>query len=308
MIAQIQVRRGTTAEWAAAAPVVLAAGEPGYDSSLKRFKVGDGATAWVGLPWADYGTNPNILHNWDFRNPVNQRGVSGSISATGYFYDRWLLNSGTVTVASAYLTLANAAVIEQRIEGLNLAGTVVCVSVNLEGTIISGSGAFPSSAGTASVTLTGFGTATLGYNAGYMYVLLTADAARNVTAVKVEMGTTSTLHLDPPVDRGVELMKCYRYYIRLKSTISYGSYGIFMAESNNLLRVTIVLPTQMRILPTYSTYGLNNKPYGSVYGHNTPLILLYLEANSGTPYTVGQIYTVSNDNNTNGYIDFSADL
>ena len=49
MIAQIQVRRGTTAEWAAASPVVLAAGEPGYDTTLKMLKFGDGATEWASL-------------------------------------------------------------------------------------------------------------------------------------------------------------------------------------------------------------------------------------------------------------------
>ena len=53
MIAQIQMRRGTSAEWAAAAPVVLAAGEQGYDSTLKMSKIGDGSTAWVSLPWVN---------------------------------------------------------------------------------------------------------------------------------------------------------------------------------------------------------------------------------------------------------------
>ncbi len=51
MIAQIQMRRGTTAEWAAAAPVILSAGEPGYDTTLKRVKMGDGATAFSALEW-----------------------------------------------------------------------------------------------------------------------------------------------------------------------------------------------------------------------------------------------------------------
>lgn len=49
MIAQIQVRRGTTAEWAAASHVVLAAGEPGYDTTLKMLKLGDGSTEWASL-------------------------------------------------------------------------------------------------------------------------------------------------------------------------------------------------------------------------------------------------------------------
>lgn len=51
MIAQIQVRRGTTAEWAAASPVVLEVGEQGYDTTLKRLKVGDGVTEWASLEW-----------------------------------------------------------------------------------------------------------------------------------------------------------------------------------------------------------------------------------------------------------------
>ena len=53
MIAQIKMRRGTTAEWAAANPVVLAAGEPGWDSTLEGMKVGDGSTEWAALPWID---------------------------------------------------------------------------------------------------------------------------------------------------------------------------------------------------------------------------------------------------------------
>ena len=50
-VAQIQIRPGTTAEWAAASPVVLAAGEQGYDTTLKRFKMGDGTTAFSALEW-----------------------------------------------------------------------------------------------------------------------------------------------------------------------------------------------------------------------------------------------------------------
>lgn len=53
MIAQIQMRRGTTAEWAAASPVVLASGEQGYDTTLKMMKVGDGVTEWANLPFTN---------------------------------------------------------------------------------------------------------------------------------------------------------------------------------------------------------------------------------------------------------------
>lgn len=46
----IQIRRGTTSAWNSANPV-LALGEQGYDTTVKQFKVGDGATAWTSLPY-----------------------------------------------------------------------------------------------------------------------------------------------------------------------------------------------------------------------------------------------------------------
>ncbi|WP_197478747.1 hypothetical protein, partial [Rhodococcus sp. EPR-279] len=46
---QIQVRRGTTAQWTAANPILLA-GEPGYDTTLEVFKIGNGTDHWGDLP------------------------------------------------------------------------------------------------------------------------------------------------------------------------------------------------------------------------------------------------------------------
>ena len=278
------MRRGTTAEWAAASPVVLAEGEPGWDSTLKGMKVGDGSTEWAALPWIDAKNRPDInadtldgvhladirlgqnrLHNWDFRNPVNQRGVSGAISAGTYFFDRWIRNSGTVTVNAGYLTLASGAVIEQRIEGLYLAGKTVTVSVMVGSTIYNGTGVFPTSAGTAAVTLTGFGTATLGYNAGYMFVRFTASGSQNVVAVKCELGTASTLHLDPPIDYTRNVLDCARYY--------FVNGGVFTGSQNvNICRLNIPLLVPMRILPTYegpSTFGFY-AGNGTTYSAESP--------------------------------------
>lgn len=51
---RIQVRRGTSAEWSSANPV-LASGEPGYDTTLSKHKLGDGVTAWDSLPFSEAG-------------------------------------------------------------------------------------------------------------------------------------------------------------------------------------------------------------------------------------------------------------
>lgn len=49
-VQRIQMRRGTTTEWAAEDPV-LASGEFGYDQTLKGVKIGDASGTWSELPW-----------------------------------------------------------------------------------------------------------------------------------------------------------------------------------------------------------------------------------------------------------------
>lgn len=60
-LSQLQMRRGTSAQWAAANPVLLE-GEFGVDTTVDRFKIGDGVTAWASLGWAaakvTVGTSP----------------------------------------------------------------------------------------------------------------------------------------------------------------------------------------------------------------------------------------------------------
>lgn len=47
---RIQMRRGTAASWTAANPI-LASGENGFETDTGREKIGDGAKAWVSLPY-----------------------------------------------------------------------------------------------------------------------------------------------------------------------------------------------------------------------------------------------------------------
>lgn len=49
--------------------------------------------------------NPNLLDNANFGSPVNQRGVTGTITTPGYFIDRWKLESGSVTVEKGYIAI-----------------------------------------------------------------------------------------------------------------------------------------------------------------------------------------------------------
>lgn len=51
----IQVRRDVAADWESVNPV-LAAGEPGFDTTNDVLKIGDGVTAWVDLPGFEAGS------------------------------------------------------------------------------------------------------------------------------------------------------------------------------------------------------------------------------------------------------------
>ena len=56
MPSRIQLRRDTSANWAAANPV-LAPGEPGLDVTVNLVKYGDGVSTWDALPYAELNTN-----------------------------------------------------------------------------------------------------------------------------------------------------------------------------------------------------------------------------------------------------------
>lgn len=68
MTVQIQLRRGTASEWSTVNPT-LASGEMGVETDTGRFKVGNGQTAWNGLPYSS--------------GPAGATGPQGATGAAG---------------------------------------------------------------------------------------------------------------------------------------------------------------------------------------------------------------------------------
>lgn len=162
-------------------------------------------------------SNPNLLINPDFR--VNQRGASGTISAAGYFVDRWQLTNGTVTVnADGTLTLDGT--ITQILE--NAVGADVTASAN---------------AGTAS------------YDDATRTFTLTASG-EVIAWAKLEVGSVAT-PFSPP-DPVAELNKCQRYYQKIAAFMPVRAAGV----AANF--IDFVLPTSgiMRVVPTIDLSNL----------------------------------------------------
>lgn len=208
----------------------------------------------------------NFFDNPDFRNPVNQRGITGDFSTVdGVPVDRWNLYTGTVTVNEDNLVLAEGAAFEQRILGHRLAGEIVCISMLLPGKVIKhGVGTFPTTIATSLITIEGFGTVTLGYHADYMYVRFTAAVATTLLYVKGERGTVCTIENDY-ANYDVELYKCRRYYRNDLDTCEN-----IMIHTANAVAFTISIVPAMVAIPTITLQHLSTIVYIGGIGTYTP--------------------------------------
>ena len=138
--------------------------------------------------------NPNLLDNWYFPNPVNQRGASGTISTAGYFFDRWKLVSGSVTINSGGIVLNGtiAQVLEYAV------GQTVTATVLTPDGVTDVTPAYDDETKTFTVTTQG----------------------KTIRAVKLELGSVQTLAhqdangawvLNEIPDYAEQLLKCQRY-------------------------------------------------------------------------------------------------
>lgn len=211
---------------------------------------------WVSLQ--GHLTNPNILHNWDFRNPVNQRGQT-SYTGTGYTIDRWRNNTSTIVTTvvdggiSVYNVDANNGLAQYIESPHQLVGKTCTMSIMIGGTVYSVTGSIPDIPPPTQVIplriLPGNGaivSLVISVNASMYVGLFANNATVNFQAVKLEIGSVSTLANDPPMDHSVELPKCQRYYQVLGS----GTQGYFTAVDT--ITISQVIPVTMRVGPSVS--------------------------------------------------------
>jgi len=99
----IQLRSGTSAEWASADPV-LANGEPGFDETTGGIKVGDGATAWSALGWP-------FLRDADITSGTLTP-ATGNVDLSGGTDGQALLFDGSGNIAPGDVTAGGSAVLD----------------------------------------------------------------------------------------------------------------------------------------------------------------------------------------------------
>lgn len=109
-IFQIQIRRGTSAEWATVNPV-LAVGEFGLETDTYRIKIGTGSAVWTQLSYVDTGP-PQTVASGSLANltgPQQLQVTTGTLVATPDGR-RWMYSGqGLKTAEASYLLVSNLA-------------------------------------------------------------------------------------------------------------------------------------------------------------------------------------------------------
>jgi hypothetical protein len=110
MTSRLQQRRDTAANWTANNPT-LAPGEIGLETDTKYFKIGDGATSWTSLVYANgiTATSTNTLSNKTLTSPIiNQVPSTPTFTTNAYTVlstdaGQFLLASNAGTAGTIYI-------------------------------------------------------------------------------------------------------------------------------------------------------------------------------------------------------------
>lgn len=212
--------------------------------------------------YANAQSNPNLLDNPWFT--VNQRGQS-SYTGSVYGFDRWrtLADDLTVSRTNDVMTLERGATSTllcflQYIENLDdIRGKTATISILLsDDTIEYATFIIPSATDAIArlVELDGFGALVANFRGNKPFFGIGSDVANaslSFKAIKLELGSVSTLASDTAPNYATELLKCQRYFQALaeNTNINYG-VGIGQARTTTKAEIHVPLACQMRTQPT----------------------------------------------------------
>lgn len=211
--------------------------------------------------------NPNLLDNWYFGNPVNQRGQT-SYTVPGYGIDRWKIQSDTnLTVGDGFCTLNGSWDIRQILE--NLPKATYTASILFKNStanalqIIFGRKTGGDESVAISHDASGLLAGTISnIDLSNFIISLSGSGSVDIIAVKLELGPQQTLaHQDADgnwvlneiPDYGEQLRRCQRYYYQVAGDGTPLCTGYAYSSSNAL--AVIDLPATMRSNPAVTLTG-----------------------------------------------------
>lgn len=181
VVTQIQVRRGTAAQWTSSNPT-LASGEWGYETDTGKVKIGDGSTAWNSEPYIGAGTVTSITAGTGL--------TGGAITTSGTI----AIDTATTVDVSTAQTLTNKTLTAPVINlSLNAqTGTTYTFALSDNGKLVTASNASAQTYSIPTNGTTAFPTGTqiniIGIGAGEV----TIQAASSGTTTVASTGATAT--------------------------------------------------------------------------------------------------------------------
>lgn len=213
-------------------------------------------------------TNPNLIDNPWFT--IQQRGTS-AFTAAGYTADRWQKQGATGIVTptanglkfekngATYAEVRYYDTLDKYANAGN--GKTFTLSIMLpDGSVQSGQFTMASSGLDTNVYFAISSTNDFRvdlYTTENLFVvrmLIYTDFT--LRAVKLELGTVSTLANDTPPDYETELLKCQRYcYVFSPLGYTYPNCGIAIPNSTTTAAYVVTTPVPMRTIPTLTVNG-----------------------------------------------------
>mgnify|MGYP000444525396 FL=1 len=241
-----------------------------------------------------YRTNPNLLDNWYFGNPVNQRGQTEYTEDTTYTIDRWWLQyDTTLSVVDGGIKIGGKWDVQQYFETTlpNATYTLSLLYKDKTGSdplrLIAGNRTDGDLAQTESKDASGilsvtFSTATS--NKVYFGFAGSVDNSATIIAAKLELGSTQTLaHKENGVwvlneipDFGEQLRRCQRYLFSTRGTTNYVCAGSgYISVDGTEAIIVVPTPVSLRATPVCMVNGILHvdTSYGEcVTGNNVSLL------------------------------------
>ena len=230
------------------------------DAQKEQVRSNIGATSHDEVALKHHVCNPNLLDNWYFANPVNQRGQMSYTAQWSYCLDRWLAPgiAHPVTIGNQYVSFD---VLDQFISEVLPNGFYTASILLSNGSLYTGTAYYS----------VGLGIGLVGSN-GVVDIYLMGDAISeggnprlriqavsgepiNFVAAKLELGDTQTLaHQDSSgnwvlneiPDYGEQLARCQRYFYAFDS----GKKDIYFCAIGNATQIPgFLFPVPMRTAP-----------------------------------------------------------
>ena len=210
-------------------------------------------------------SNPNLLDNWYFVNPVNQRGQT-SYTGAGYGIDRWDLLGGqnpTMLIENGHIKLTGSGFFRQIIPVSQIPrGTVVTMSILMaSGELYALTTTVPDyQADSSQVNFPGGFLRIYGWTTDTDVYFMFFEAEVSPVAMKLELGSQQTLAhqnadgnwvLNEIPDYGEQLAKCQRYFQL------YSSADLRPSKAVDCRPTMRADPSQSTIVVNSTTYYYN---------------------------------------------------